>query len=393
MFGLEYLISPTAVDEFRTKSWGQQASYIPGSESKFADLFGWDDLNHIMNNCRLSWEGIRLVHETRNLPHEALHSLDHWLAKGATLIVNSVNQIDPIVGRFATSLGNELNTHVNINAYTSCPTKQGFDNHYDKHDVFIVQIAGTKSWTVFEPTRRWPLEREAQPKGNPPDTEPYLQCDVTPGDVLYIPRGHWHYAVAVTPSIHFTVGPQARTGIDLLLWLTQQLMDNDEFFRKDFPIVRAREFGGDRSDDELQAHLSAFRSRLNEVVGRESFFEGFLRYCMTANRVRRTYQLPNDWTLRDTITPDTMFTRPPDQKALIRYDPETRCAVVLTRGAQLNLNELSKELLAAIFEGDGPMCGRVLLTTCPETSWDQLKGPLLQMFGNGVLILADVDDV
>ena len=143
MFGLEYLISPVAVDEFRTQSWGERACYIPGLESKFADLFGWDDINHIMNSSR-SWEGVRLVYETRNLPHEALGRLDAWLAKGATLVINSVNQLDPIVGRFATSLGHELNTHVNINSYTSCPAKQGFDNHFDRHDVFIVQIAGTK---------------------------------------------------------------------------------------------------------------------------------------------------------------------------------------------------------------------------------------------------------
>ena len=210
--------------------------------------------------------------------------------------------------------------------------------------------------------------------------------------MLYIPRGHWHYAVAVTPSIHFTVGPQARTGIDLLLWLTQQLQDNDEFFRRDFPIVRAKELGGDRTDDGLQAHLNDFRRRLTEIIERDSLFEGFLRFCMTANRMRRSYQIPAVWTLKDTITPDTLFTRPPDQKSLVRYDPETQNAVVLIRGAELNLNQLSKGLLAAIFGGDGPISGKMLLEASPDTNWQQLKGALLQMFDTGVLILADSDD-
>ena len=113
---------------------------------------------------------------------------------------------------------------------------------------------------------------------------------------------------------------------------------------------------------------------------------------MTANRMRRTYQIPAVWTLKDMITPDTVFTRPPDQKSLVRYDPETQNAVVLIRGAQLNLNQLSKELLAGIFGGNGPISGKTLLETCPGTTWEQLKGPLLQMFDTGVLILADVDD-
>ena len=100
-------------------------------------------------------------------------------------------------------------------------------------------------------------------------------------------------------------------------------MDNDEFFRRDFPIVRAKELGGDRTDDEPQTHMNDFRRRLTEILDRDSFFEGFLRFCMTANSMRRTYQIPAVWTLKDTITPDTLFARPPDQKSLVRYDPET----------------------------------------------------------------------
>jgi len=226
MFGLDYLLSPCSVEEFRKTHYRERALYVPGADDKFASLFGWDDINNVMSNQRSSRDGVRLVYETKNLPPASLQHLDHWLWQGATLIINNVNQIDPIVGRFAALLGHELNTHVNINSYTSCPTKQGFDTHYDKHDVFIVQLAGKKAWTVFEPTRKWPLERETGPKGDPPDTKPYLECDLTAGDVLYIPRGHWHYAVAVTPSIHFTVGPQARTGIDLLHYLTQKLTKN-----------------------------------------------------------------------------------------------------------------------------------------------------------------------
>ncbi len=215
---------------------------------------------------------------------------------------------------------------------------------------------------------------------------------MTEGDVLYIPRGHWHYAVAVTPSIHFTVGPQARTGIDLLLWLSQKLMDNDEFFRKDFPIVRAAEFGDGETSSDLSDHLDEFRKRMAALLEGDSLGEAFVRYCMTSNPVRRTYQFPHPWTLKQEITPESLFTRPPDQKALIRYDPDKKSAVVLTRGHELNLNDLSQELLAAIFSADGPVSGNTLLAACPNTNWEQLKGPLIALFDNGVLILDEADE-
>lgn len=391
MFGLEHIIAPISTDDFLESYWGEKALYIPGAADKFQNLFGWDDINHILNHGRPSFEGIRLVYEKQSLPQETLQSLPEWLTKGATLIVNALNQIDPVVGRFASMLSRDLNTHVNINSYASCPAKQGFDTHYDRHDVFIVQVAGTKKWAVLEPTVKWPLERQTFSKGEAPDVNPYIECEMSEGDVLYIPRGHWHYAVAVTPSIHFTVGPQSRSGIDFLMWLTNQLMNNEEFLRKDFPVACINELGGSRSDEDFHVHVESFRQHMTESFQGEGLKEAIVQFCMTSNPLRRTYQFPDMALLQEEIRPQTEFRMAPEQKAVVRYDETSKHAEILIRGHILKLDKISPGVLGTLLDRGGTLKGAELVAASDSDEWEPIKSFLLLMYERGVIQLVNTE--
>jgi ribosomal protein L16 Arg81 hydroxylase len=390
MFGLTHLLAPVTVDDYVARYRSEKALLIQGTPDKFPDLFGWDDVNAQLNLSRRDYAGMRLVHETNGLPHQEFANLDSWLSRGATLVINNVNQIDPVLSRFSAALSLELNTHVNINCYVSCPSKQGFDNHFDRHDVFIVQTCGTKRWRVFEPTKKYPLHRQYENRGNPPTSSPYIDYAMNPGDVLYIPRGHWHYAIAVTPSIHLTVGPESRSASEFLSWLVEQLTDNDEFFRQDFPIVGSRMLGGDRDDAGLEERIEGFRARLQERLSGEALKEAFIRYCMTSNPLKREFRLPETWTLAETISPSTSFRLPVAQKAMIRYDEDAQIAIIHVRGQMLQLRGLPREVLARFFDGRSEViCGSDLLAIAPHLEWEKLKKGLLQMFTHGLIVLAD----
>ena len=41
------------------------------------------------------------------------------------------------------------------------PQNQGFSNHYDVHDVFVLQIEGEKRWQIHAPVLRGPAARPA----------------------------------------------------------------------------------------------------------------------------------------------------------------------------------------------------------------------------------------
>lgn len=392
MLGLASLIAPLTVEEFLGNFWGRRAVYIPGTDGKFSGLFGWDDVNAYLNNARENQPGFRLVHEKSPLPPQALDKLDEWLGKGATLAINSVNQIDEVMKRFNYALGADLNTVINTNCYISCPAKQGFDNHFDEHDVFVVQTEGRKAWKVFQPTHTYPLHaQQLASKGAPPDVDPYIECVLSPGDVLFIPRGHWHYAIAETPSVHLTIGPASRAGVEFLVWLCRQLM-SQEFFRKDFPVAGAAAFGGPMPADTLDAHLADFRKHVIDLMQSDTLSEALVSWVMESNPAKRTRQLPQAWLFGTRLSEDTVLEIPAVQKTVVRYDVDTGSAAIHVRGQLLQLAGMPEALMDPLFGRTGvPFTGRTLLEACPDFSWEQLRELLLQLYANGIIELSESD--
>ena len=47
-----------------------------------------------------------------------------------------------------------------LNVYLTPPSSQGFTAHYDAHDVFILQIAGSKHWRLYDAPLRLPMESQ-----------------------------------------------------------------------------------------------------------------------------------------------------------------------------------------------------------------------------------------
>ena len=61
---------------------------------------------------------------------------------------------------FATRLAAELGHPVPANAYVTPPSSRGFSAHYDVHDVFVLQLAGRKRWTVYAPVHPGPAAHQ-----------------------------------------------------------------------------------------------------------------------------------------------------------------------------------------------------------------------------------------
>ena len=92
------------------------------------------------------------------------------------------------------ALEDEFSHPVHANAYLTPGDSPGFTPHYDTHEVFVLQIAGTKRWRVFQPPQ--PLPHRSQPftpigYALP---APLLELELKPGDLLYLPRGYVHAA-------------------------------------------------------------------------------------------------------------------------------------------------------------------------------------------------------
>ncbi|PZS25901.1 MAG: cupin [Pseudonocardiales bacterium] len=144
------------------------------------------------------------------------------IADGATLVLQALHRTWPPLVDFAVQLADELDHPVQINAYITPPQNQGFAPHYDVHDVFVLQVAGRKRWTLHRPVVIDPLAdqpwegRRAEVAARA--TEPALIDTVlAPGDALYLPRGTIHAAQALgETSIHLTIGVHPVTRYQLV---------------------------------------------------------------------------------------------------------------------------------------------------------------------------------
>ena len=143
-------------------------------------------------------------------------------AEGATVVFQGLHRTwEPLI-EFTAQLVADLGHPVQVNAYLTPPAAQGFSAHYDTHDVFVVQVAGRKHWTIHEPVLLLP--RPDEPWDGRRDAvaaraleSPHLETELSPGDALYLPRGWLHAARSgAEPTLHLTFGVHPLTARDVL---------------------------------------------------------------------------------------------------------------------------------------------------------------------------------
>ncbi|GAA1890831.1 JmjC domain-containing protein [Streptantibioticus ferralitis] len=168
----------------------------------------------------------------QSIPMVNMHRLGDLLREGATLIMDQVNVFDPTMEVACRALQWWARERVQVNVYLTTNDAAGFPLHWDDHDVVIVQLAGEKEWEVRATSRTAPMYRDADPNYTPSDRIIWAGV-VKPGDVMHIPRGHWHQATRTRSgsgkSLHVTFGITKRTGASWLSWLADWSRERETF--------------------------------------------------------------------------------------------------------------------------------------------------------------------
>eukprot|EP00929_Paragymnodinium_shiwhaense_P015023 TRINITY_DN123025_c0_g1_i1.p1 TRINITY_DN123025_c0_g1~~TRINITY_DN123025_c0_g1_i1.p1 ORF type:complete len:565 (-),score=82.90 TRINITY_DN123025_c0_g1_i1:102-1796(-) len=119
---------------------------------------------------------------------------------GASCVVNHSEYVFEPFWKLCNQLRRHL-VHVYCNSYVTPPVAQTAPLHADDRDVFVVQLCGKKHWKVYgKPPYKFPYSHEQAGKDDVPiprefyECEPLIECDLEPGDVLYMPRGYLHEA-------------------------------------------------------------------------------------------------------------------------------------------------------------------------------------------------------
>ncbi|MYS16752.1 cupin domain-containing protein, partial [Streptomyces sp. SID4982] len=224
---LERRLTDLPFDDFARDVWSRTA-LLTRRAGDFSDVFDADAVDELLSRRGLRTPFLRVARNGTVLPESSYTSpggvgatvpdqLDDtalWrlFADGATLVLQALQRTWAPVGDLCAGLSAELGHPVQANAYVTPPQSQGFDAHYDVHDVFVVQIQGSKRWLVHEPVHPEPLRDQPWTDHRTAVAEAaegpaYIDTVLEPGDVLYLPRGWLHAARAKGEvSIHLTLG-------------------------------------------------------------------------------------------------------------------------------------------------------------------------------------------
>ncbi len=215
---------------FARDCWGRAALLTPATDlgRDVSDFFDEAAVDELVSRRGLRTPFIRVAKDGSTLATRDFTSaggvgagiadqvddskLSALFADGSTLVLQALHRTWPPLIDFTQQLASELGHPVQVNAYVTPPQSRGFDDHYDVHDVFVLQVSGRKRWRIHEPVHAAPLRdqpwtdrREAVAEAA--DAPPAIEEVLEPGDCLYLPRGYLHAATALGEvSTHLTFG-------------------------------------------------------------------------------------------------------------------------------------------------------------------------------------------
>jgi ribosomal protein L16 Arg81 hydroxylase len=285
---LPRLISCTP-DEFARRYWGREplltrAADLPQS---FTDLFSADAVDELVSERALRAPFLRMAKDGATLADRAFTSgggigagiadqvsddrLLRLFADGATMVLQGLHRSWQPVTAFAQGLSADLGHPVQVNAYVTPAQNTGFSDHYDVHDVFVLQIDGEKRWRIRPPVHPAPLRDQPWTQHRAAVKQaaaaaPLIETTLRPGDCLYLPRGYLHSATALgRVSTHLTIGvhPWTRRHLaDELVRVALERASEDPAVRASLPV------GTDAADPQAwAADLELVRSALLRALG------------------------------------------------------------------------------------------------------------------------------
>ena len=302
----ETIMAPLGEAAFKADYLGKAPLHLEGAADKWRPVMNWEVLNRILGMTTVwSHQSLVLMLDKEPVPYTAYTTaapgrdggqvlrpdplrVQAQLARGATMVLNDIDQLTPELAAFSRAMEGALGAKLQGNLYLSSKKKQGFRVHFDFHDVFAVHVMGEKTWMVFEGRAEDPIahpafqnlpqEHHDQAKG-----KLWKEVRLKPGDLLYLPRGQYHYALADEgPCAHIAFGATYPIGLDLLGPLFERMVLE--------PLGRANL---PRNDSKaLAERLAAIGTRLAALAADETARKSIAAFMAGFHYPRDTYDLP-----------------------------------------------------------------------------------------------------
>ncbi len=282
---LGFLIAPIGKEDFLENYYERKPLITARNEpDRYADLLTLDIVDHFINSADLREGLVDLTNHRNRIERTDYVDDDGRISRavvaeeylnGATIILPQLHDSIFNLGEFCRALEEVLTCHMQTNIYLTPQVSeegeanQGFPPHYDNHDVFVMQISGSKAWRIYGTAVETPFRGERFEVGRYEPGEVTQEFTLNPGDCLYLPRGIMHDAenAGEEPSLHITVGMITKTWADLMLEAVSELALSSPDFRRSLPAGFAQR---DFDREQARQHFD----RLIKLIAKQASMDG-----------------------------------------------------------------------------------------------------------------------
>lgn len=274
----EWLIDPILPPTFFTEYYEQKPLLIERRDpAKWEQLLSIETIDHHLATTTPRHPDVFLVDSARDLKPDDYSSPDshppgkidlprayELFAAGATISLTQMHERIAPLARLCRAMEKTFSCHFQTNIYLSPQNAQGFKTHFDSHDVFVLQVAGSKQWTIYDTPIVLPLRGQAFEPGRHTPGPATREFTLNAGDLFYCPRGVFHSARSTdTTSLHITLGLIGKTWAEVMMEAVSEACLATPELRRNLPAGYANP-GYDPRDA-----LANFRAMF-ETVAREA---------------------------------------------------------------------------------------------------------------------------
>lgn len=242
----------------------RKLTFVRGTDpERFTSLIDWATLNHLLESGALPLSQLRVLRESMVIdPGFYVKDgrvdpavLSTLMDQGMSLIFGHLDDYVPRLRVLCDAIERRVGEIIFAGALATSGGGGALKLHFDRQDLLILQVFGTKRWQIHDKPVCDPVEGMPEPR---PEGAVGFDEILRPGDWLLLPAGYWHHCEnGPDRSLHLGIFFVPDTGIDLVRSLATELL-SDALVR--VPLARGKE------SEAIAAHESALKSRLIERI-------------------------------------------------------------------------------------------------------------------------------
>jgi len=201
-------------------------THLP-THCKFLGLMPqWDFLDFIVEQARRYPSfNLKMQAEVTGLLDQ--RRLMELFDDGSTIVLDSIHHWIPEVRELCHGLQEELGGTGRATAFITPPHEFGLELHADAYEIFVLQIAGSKEWSLYPRLDPIPREGLNLDRADFADVAPDVVV-LREGDLLYVPWGTPHSVKPIgTLSAHVSIAVNFPTWADILSQAVEYLLADE----------------------------------------------------------------------------------------------------------------------------------------------------------------------